>query len=78
MKSGWTPERRACQAMAIQKWTPWQRSTGPRTPEGKAVVSRNAFKGGRRLMLRNAIREMRKLFDANAAILERIKERQTQ
>ncbi len=25
---------------------PWAKSTGPKNPEGKAVVSRNAFTGG--------------------------------
>ena len=27
-------------------WQPWTRSTGPRTAEGKARSSRNAWKGG--------------------------------
>lgn len=42
--NGWTPERRARQALLIRQGQPWKRSTGPRTPEGKAVSSRNAFK----------------------------------
>ena len=52
MANGWTPERRARQAVLIRHWKPWERSTGPRTPEGKAKVSRNADKGDTRGMLR--------------------------
>jgi hypothetical protein len=44
-RSGWTPERRAKQAEAIRRWQPWDKSTGPRTEEGKARSSRNADKG---------------------------------
>lgn len=47
------------QATAIQRWKPWEKSTGPKTPEGKAVVSRNAFKGGKRPLLRAKLREIR-------------------
>jgi len=43
--SSWTPERRAKQAEAIRRWQPWNKSTGPRTDEGKARSSRNADKG---------------------------------
>ena len=39
--NGWTPERRARQAELIRKWKPWEKSTGPKTDEGRAVVSRN-------------------------------------
>lgn len=52
VKNGWTQERRARQAELIQTWKPWKQSTGPRTNEGKAKVSRNAYKGGQRPMLR--------------------------
>jgi hypothetical protein len=54
----WTPERRAKQAQAIKRWQPWAKSTGARTPEGKAAVSRNAFKGGHRPHLRQLAREV--------------------
>ena len=46
MASDWTPERRARQAERIRQWKPWERSTGPRTPAGKAKAARNAWKGG--------------------------------
>jgi hypothetical protein len=45
---GWTIERRKKQARAIKTWRPWEYSTGPRTPEGKARSSRNADRGGHR------------------------------
>ena len=52
MVNGWTLERRRKQAEAIRRWKPWEQSTGPTTPDGKAIVSRNAHKGGHRAMLR--------------------------
>lgn len=42
--SGWTDERRARQASLIRQWQPWRKSTGPRTAQGKAISSRNAYK----------------------------------
>lgn len=41
-KGAWTPERRARQAEIIAKTKPWEKSTGPRTPEGKSTSSQNA------------------------------------
>ena len=52
MATPWTLERRQRQAELIRQWRPWEQSTGPRTPEGKARVSRNAWKGGHRAELR--------------------------
>ena len=54
---GWTPERRLQQSLKIQQWRPWDDSTGPRTLEGKAASSRNAYKGGVRSML-NSMSEL--------------------
>ena len=51
MANGWTQERRAQQSLKIRQWQPWTRSTGARTPEGKADSSRNAYRGGVRSML---------------------------
>jgi hypothetical protein len=34
--NGWTAERRTRQGAAIHRWKPWERSTGPKTTEGKA------------------------------------------
>ncbi len=58
LANGWTSERRARQAALIQRWKPWERSTGPKTPEGKAR-SRNAFKDGWRAQLRELSRLLR-------------------
>ena len=58
MATPWTPERRQRQAELIRGWKPWERSTGPTSPEGKAAVSRNAYKGGHRPMLRELARQV--------------------
>jgi hypothetical protein len=39
-----TPEHRQLRAELICKWKPWERSTGPKTPAGKARVARNSYK----------------------------------
>lgn len=44
-KSAWTEERRARQAEIIRQTKPWEKSTGPKTDEGKAIASRNAYLG---------------------------------
>ena len=36
----------------IRTWKPWAQASGPRTPEGKAKASRNAWSGGRWLKMR--------------------------
>ena len=69
---GWSPERRQRQREAIQQWRPWEQSTGPRTPEGKANASRNSLVHGmrdarnRELMRRihELLREQRKALKA--------------
>ncbi|MGH6634624.1 MAG: hypothetical protein ACRED0_00285 [Gammaproteobacteria bacterium] len=57
--NGWTPERQARQSALIRRWKPWEKSTGPKSPEGKAKVSRNAFKGGWRELLRELSQALR-------------------
>ena len=59
MANGWNSRRRARQAKLIHRWKPWERSTGPKTPAGKARVSRNANKGGTRPLLRKLARLLR-------------------
>ncbi|MBI2783955.1 MAG: hypothetical protein HYX64_07760 [Gammaproteobacteria bacterium] len=44
---------------AHQEWRPWEQSTGPRSEAGKAVASRNGWKGGERPMLRELARILR-------------------
>ena len=56
--AGWTPERRKRQSEAIELWKPWQQSTGPKSPEGKASVSGNAWRGGEWLKLRQTIKAL--------------------
>ena len=60
MATTWTPERRARQAELIRTWQPWAKSTGPRSPEGRQRVGRNAWTGGHRAQLR----ELSKLVNA--------------
>src|SRR5436309_3029375 len=61
MGYGWSPERRAKQAEAIRQWCPWQQSTGPRSIDGKAASSRNAYKGAEWRRRRNELSELRRL-----------------
>ena len=59
MANGWTPERRARQSVAIRRWRPWEKSTGPKSHQGKATVARNAYKGGWRALLRELRQALR-------------------
>lgn len=45
---GWTPERRAKQATAIQRWKPWEQNPGVKTAAGKEISKMNALKHGAR------------------------------
>jgi len=65
----WTAEERAKQSALIQNWRPWDKSTGARTPEGKAVSAQNAFKGG----LRSMVREMSAVLRDQREILNRVR-----
>jgi hypothetical protein len=42
-------------------WKPWEQSAGPRTPDGKARVAQNAYKGGHREALRLLARLLREI-----------------
>jgi hypothetical protein len=59
MGNGWTPERRARQAALIRTWRPWEKSTGPRTADGKARAARNGDKGGEWKIERDKVRELK-------------------
>ena len=58
MATPWTSERRQRQAEMVGQWQPWKQSTGPRTPEGKAASSRNAFTGGDMARMRELAKEV--------------------
>ena len=66
---GWTPERRLKQSLKIRQWRPWDNSTGPRTSEGKAASSRNAYRGGVRSMLNS----MSELLREQGGVLNQLK-----
>ncbi len=55
---GWTPERREGQSEAIKRWKPWNQSTGPKSPEGKAAASRNAWTGGHLVKMRQLVKAL--------------------
>ena len=61
-----TPEHRALRSQMIRQWKPWQRSTGPKTPEGKATSAMRGFKGDERAMLR----ELARLLKSQAKLLK--------
>jgi hypothetical protein len=67
----WTTERRAKQSQAIRQWKPWAKSTGAKTPEGKAVVSRNAFKGGHRPHLRQLAKDLAEELQYTQRLIEK-------
>ena len=52
MATTWTAERRKRQSEQIQTWRPWEKSTGPKSDEGKAKVAQNSYKGGWRQQLK--------------------------
>jgi len=59
-----TEERRARAAEVARRVQPWTKSTGPRTPEGKAIASMNRYQGGKREKIRALHREGRALIKA--------------
>ena len=70
MANGWTHERRARQAALIRQWKPWQNSTGPRSLEGKATSSHNAWQGGVRPLIRERGKELREQDKNRRELLE--------
>ena len=52
-----TPEHRRLRAALIRKWRPWEKSTGPKSAAGKERVSKNAYKGATRGLLK-AVRDL--------------------
>ena len=54
-----TPEHRAKRAELIQRWKPWEKSTGPKSTDGKTRSAMRGFKGQTREMLRELARMLR-------------------
>ncbi len=54
-----TPQHRAVRAQLIRKWKPWEKSTGPKTKEGKYRSAMRAYKGGYRELFRSLARLLR-------------------
>lgn len=70
----WTDEQKARQAALIRSWKPWTRSTGARTPEGKAISSRNVLVGNENRAKALAIAKQElKAAEAKVAKLSRYK-----
>ena len=61
MVNGWTLERRERQAELIRQWQPWKQSTGPKTSEGKAKASRNAWQGGDMARMRELAKDVNRV-----------------
>lgn len=59
----WTPEQKAKQSALIHSWKPWEQSTGAKTPEGKKLSSKNAFRYSMREVTREMARSNRALLD---------------
>lgn len=57
----WTDEQKAHQAALIRTWAPWKQSTGPTTPAGKRISSKNAVNYSLRELLREMARTNREL-----------------
>lgn len=51
-----TPEHRALRAELIRQWKPWEKSTGPKSEEGKRRSAMRGYKGGTRQLLRDLAR----------------------
>lgn len=47
-----TPEHRALRTALLRRWKPWEQSTGPKTPDGKAGSAMRGYKGGARELIR--------------------------
>ena len=55
-----TPEHRAMRAELIRRWKPWEKSTGPKSLEGKKRAAMRGYKGGTRGLIRAMAGELRR------------------
>ncbi len=61
MARKWTEEERRKQAEAIKRWKPWEKSTRPKTQEGKERSKMNAYRHGLYGLEGKAVREVFRL-----------------
>jgi len=54
----------------IQRWKPWEKSTGAKTLEGKAKSSSNAVKDGKSLEVRELIKYLNGLMREQKKLIE--------
>ena len=52
-------EHRALRAKLIRRWKPWEKSTGPKSEDGKRRSAMRGYKGGERQLVRALARAMR-------------------
>ena len=72
MANGWTLESRQQQSKMIRQWKPWEKSTGPKSNEGKSKVAMNAYKGSfspRLRMLARALKSQQKMKNGDGHFL---------
>ena len=72
MSNHWTTEQRKRQADLIRKWKPWEKSTGPKSPEGKKRAVMRALKTGEHT---KDVRNLRKLIGDQNRLLRRLERR---
>ena len=65
----WTPEEKLKQSEAIRSWKPWECSTGAKTPQGKAISSKNATKTGDSVYVRELIKQMNRILREQRVLL---------
>lgn len=67
----WTPEQRQRQRELIQRWKPWEKSTGAKTPEGKKRSGQNAYKTGNSQEVRELFKVINKLLKDQKGLLDK-------
>jgi hypothetical protein len=66
----WTPEQRQRQRELIQRWKPWEKSTGAKTPDGKKRSAKNSYKTGKSLEIRQFTKFLNQLLKEQKSLLE--------